>query len=92
MVNAGADSAVWCLVILQALGLASAWLARAGQYSPWGVIYQRVFLGFMALVGTATVAAMAVGPCACLASGTTLMVMVVAAICEFGAVERPAAS
>jgi hypothetical protein len=32
------------------------------------------------------------GPCACLASGTTLMAMVVAAICEFGAIERTATS
>jgi len=92
MVNAGADAAFWCLVTVQVLGLASAWLARAGQHSTRGVTYQLVFLGFMGLVGAATVAAMALGPCACLASGTTLMVMVVAAICEFGAAERAATS
>ena len=72
------------LAIIQALGLASACLARIGEGSIRQTSCQRLFLGCMALVGVSTMFSMFVGPGACVASGATLAVMVLTATWDFG--------
>lgn len=73
-----------CLVVAaQALGLSSAWLARRSEGSAWQSHFQQLFVLSMVLVGVGTIAAMGLGPCSWLASGTTFSVMVVAATCDF---------
>jgi hypothetical protein len=63
--------------------LGSAWLARRSEGSAWQPYFQQLFVVSMLLVGLATIAAMGLGPCSWLASGTTFSVMVVAATCDF---------
>ena len=76
---------IYGLAIIQGVGLASACLARWGEGSIRQTSFQRFFLGCLALVGAATMAAMLVGPGACVMSGATMAVMVLTATWDFGA-------
>jgi hypothetical protein len=67
----------------QTLGLGSAWLTRRSEGSPVQKFSQGFFVVSLVLVGAATIAAMGLGPCAWLSSGTTFSVMLVGAICDF---------
>lgn len=80
--------ATWCLVVIQVLGLACAAFARLGEGSVHQTALQRLFVMSMVLVGLSTVAATLVGPVACLVSGTTLAMMMLAATYDSGAARR----
>ena len=75
--------AIYGLAIIQTAGLLSACLARLGEGSTRQAGCQWLFFGCLSLVGLATMVALAVGPGACLASGTTLTVMVLTATWDF---------
>lgn len=76
--------AIYGLAVIQAAGLLSACAARLGEGSVRQACCQWLFFGCLSLVGLATMVALAVGPEACLASGTTLAVMVLTATWDFG--------
>ncbi len=75
---------IYGLAVIQGIGLASACLARWGEGSVRQASFQRLFLGCLALAGASTMAAMLVSPGACVASGATMAVMVLAATWDFG--------
>ncbi|HEY1603509.1 MAG TPA: hypothetical protein VGG64_28155 [Pirellulales bacterium] len=74
---------LWWLAAIQILGLASAWLARVHQGSHRQPASQWVFLLLMALVGATTLAAALTSPSGSVVCGTTLAVMVLAAVWDF---------
>jgi hypothetical protein len=78
------------LTALQVLGLVSAWVARMSEGSSRQTASQRVFLACLALVGTATIIALAIGPGCWLTSATTLSIMILTAICDFRPSRREA--
>lgn len=73
----------WLFGAVQIAGLASAWAARLSQGSPRQASWQRLFFGWLAVVGGATVFALRLGPVCWLASGATLAIMVLIATCDF---------
>lgn len=76
-------SVIWCLLgTIEVLGLTSAWVARLSEGSRRQTSCQRVFLGFLALVGGATIISVALGLGCWLASGTTLLLMVLTVTCD----------
>ncbi len=79
------ETSVICRLLLavQLLGLFSAWIARLSEGSSRQAISQRFFLGFLVLVGAATLVAFGLGPGYWLSSGAVLSVMVLAATCDF---------
>jgi hypothetical protein len=78
----------WSLGVIQVVGLLSAWLARLNEGSTRQVWCHWLFVACLALIGLATMAFVAIGARYWLASGTTLSVMVLAAVWDF----RPHAS
>ena len=77
------DTAIWFLTALQALGLASAWLARVSEGSRFQAACQSLFLLCLCLLGVATAAALTIGPGSCMSCGLTLSIMCVGVICDF---------
>ena len=77
-------SLIYALAVVQVVGLASACLARMGEGSIRQTSCQRLFFGCLAMVGAATMIAMAIGPGACVASGAMMAVMVLTATWDFG--------
>ena len=80
---------VWSLIFVQIAGLISAWLARLSEGSRTQAPCQWLFLALLGLVGTATMAAVTLGPRYWLASGATLGVMILGAVWDFRAQPRP---
>jgi len=79
-----------CLILVaQALGLGSAWLARRSEGSPWQSRFQRLFVFSLFFMGVVTILAMGLGPCGWLTSGTTFSLMVLAATCDFRDQSQP---
>lgn len=76
------------LYCIQIMGVATALLARLSERSALQSWCHAMFFASLILMGVATVASLTVGPGMTLASGATLAVMAVAAVCEF----RPAAN
>ncbi|MBI2827048.1 MAG: hypothetical protein HYX69_20435 [Planctomycetia bacterium] len=74
---------LWWLIVIQPLGLASAWMARVHEGSRHEAHCQRAFLVLLLAVGVTTLAAALTGPGSCLVSGTTLAIMVLAAVSDF---------
>ena len=74
---------LWFLVAVQFLGFLSACAARLSEGSSRQTTVQNVFLGVLALMGAATVAAFFVGPGWWLACSTTLAVMILTVTCDF---------
>jgi hypothetical protein len=75
---------------IQIVGLISAWLARfteGSQHQHW---YQRLFFVCLLMLGMATIAAMHSSPGACVMTGATFAVMVLAATWDFSASKRAA--
>ena len=79
----------WLLLAVQLLGLFSAWIARLSEGSSHQAISQRFFLGFLVLVGAATLVALGQGPGYWLSSGVALSVMVLVATCDFNRSQQP---
>jgi hypothetical protein len=79
---------VGALGVLQIAGLASACLARLSEGSPREASCQWIFFALLALTGGATMTTFALGTGHWLSPGTTLSVMVLAAIWDFRA-HRP---
>lgn len=80
-------SIVKCVMLtLQVLGLATACLTRTSQGSRMQSTVQLFFFVSLLLVGAGTIVAIGLGPGYWMASGATLSLMVVAAVCEF---DRP---
>ncbi len=73
----------WFLAGVQVIGLLSAWLARLSEGSCNQVWCQRLFVACLAIMGMTTMAFVAVGTRQWLASGTTMSVMVLAAVWDF---------
>ena len=71
------------LGLIQILGLASAWLARAFEGSRKQASFQFLFLGCLFIVGLATLASLMLTPDSWYLSGITLPLMVVAATGDF---------
>ena len=76
--------AVWSVVGIQLVGLASVWLARASEGLTLQKPFQWLLLACLALVGGATMLSVSMGPGFWLTSGATLSVMVVAALFDGG--------
>lgn len=79
---------VGLLFSIQLLGVVSAVLARLSERSALQSWCQGLFLASLGLMGLVTAASLSLGPGMTLASGATLAVMAVAAVCEL----RPAAN
>ena len=79
----------WSLVVVQSIGLLSAWLARLSEGSSCQTSCQRFFLACLVLVGMGTIASLALAPGCWLASGATFSLMVVATTCDFRRCRRP---
>lgn len=77
------SAALWILVGIQAMGLISAIMARVGEGSPRQTASHACFFACLAIVGAATVMALAVGPGCWITSATTLAVMVLIVTCDF---------
>jgi len=73
----------WLLVALQFFGVSCGCAVRLSEGSPLQGIGQGVFFTALALMGTATVAALAVGPGVWLACSAALAVMVLTVTCDF---------
>ena len=73
----------WSMGLLQVAGLVSAWLARFSEGSPRQTYCQWFFMACLGLVGFSIMLSMAFGTRYWLASGTTLSVMILAAIWDF---------
>jgi hypothetical protein len=84
MTNVQLDASWWCLAVLVLAGLASAWFARLSEGSAVQTLFQRIFLGCLALVGGAAILSALVGQGSALASGAALSVMAVAATFDAG--------
>lgn len=74
---------LWWVSAVLPLGLASAWLARVHEGSRNQSTAQWMFVVLLALVGATTIGAAAATPAWCLTCGTTLAIMVLAAIWDF---------
>ncbi len=74
---------LWWYAVVQGIGLGSAWFARLHVGSRRQSAMQWLFLLLMALVGATTLAAALTSPAGCLVCGTTLAVMVLAAVWDF---------
>ena len=79
-----AQLAFWFMVAVQVAGLASACLARASLGGNAQVSCQRVFLGCLALVSTATMLSLALSHASWLVCSTTLSLMILSAVWDFG--------
>jgi hypothetical protein len=79
----------WSLGAAQFVGLASAWLARLSEGSKSQAPCQWLFFACLGLIGLLTLATIGLGPGYSLACGTTLAVMVLAAIWDFRAAAHP---
>lgn len=75
---------VFLFSLIQAAGLASAWLARLSEGSAHQAPCHWLFFGLLAAVGATIMVSIALGT-GWLASGATLSVMVLAAIWDFRA-------
>jgi len=73
---------------VQLVGLASGWLARASAGSSYQGVCQQFFLVCLGLVGFATLISPDLRPGWWLSCGTTLCVMVLTALCDFGQFRR----
>lgn len=73
----------WTMGVVQVVGLLSAWLTRLSEGSCRQAWCQTLFFGCLALMGLATMAFVALGTQHWLGSGTTLSVMVLAAVWDF---------
>jgi hypothetical protein len=71
------------LIVIQLLGLSSAWLARICEAAAYRQLVQSVFLGCLVLVAASTMVALGLGPCGWVASGATLSLMVLTVTCDF---------
>jgi hypothetical protein len=71
---------VYVLGILQIAGLASAWLARLTEGTSRQHAYQWLFFGFLGLIAAATMASAALDHVHWLTTGTTLGIMMLAAV------------
>jgi hypothetical protein len=80
----GPTTALAFLVVIQIIGLASAWMTRLGEGSVTQRFYQAFFVGWLSLVGLATFGALMLGPESCMICGTTLAVMALTATWDFG--------
>ena len=74
----------WLFGIVQAIGLTSACVARLSQGSRRQTSCQRAFFGSLAVVGGAGIFSLDLGPGCWLVSGTTLSLMVLIAVWDFG--------
>jgi hypothetical protein len=81
--------AVYLLGAVQILGLVSAAMTRLSEGSGWQPATQNLFFVCLALVGTQTMLAPALGLVGYwLPSAATLSVMVIAATCDFSRAQR----
>lgn len=72
------------LLLVQALGLASMWLARSSEGSASEVRQQRMFFAALVLVGLTTAGSVMLGPGEFLISGTTFATMMLGAVWDPG--------
>jgi hypothetical protein len=77
------SSFIWVLAIVQVAGVISAWLARLSEGSRGQDSCHRLFFGFLALMGLATMYSVALGPRYLLFACISLSVMVLVAIWDF---------
>jgi hypothetical protein len=73
----------WLLALVPVIGMSSAWVARATQGSARERLCQWLFLACLAAVGTVTLASFGLNPAASFLPGTTLSLMVLAAVWDF---------
>jgi len=77
-----------CLLIISLVGIASAWAARLSIGTQMQTACQRLFFASMALVGATTLCGLWMGPGVFMATGTSLAVMSLVAVCDFSAADR----
>ena len=83
MLHVSAPAAMWILVSLQCVGLASAVFARLSEGSSGQAVGQWLFLLSLGLVGLGTMVALSMGPGYWLSSAATLSLMIIAGTCDF---------
>lgn len=76
-------AAFWLWVLVQALGLLSAWLVRVNEGSTGQAASHASFYISLAVVGSVTIITLGMGSGCWLASATTLALMVLMATCDF---------
>jgi hypothetical protein len=77
------STGLWLWAIIHVLGLVSAWLARVSECSGHYNLGYSLFLGCLAMVGIATVIALASGPGLWVISAAILAVMILIGTCDF---------
>ncbi len=78
----------WAFVLLQLLGILTAWFARITEGSSVQALFQWVFLLSLLLIGVATMWAWQSGGAYWLLSCATLGAMTLAAVCDFQNADR----
>jgi hypothetical protein len=81
----------WLFVVVEVVGLASAWLARLSAGSRRQTPCQCLFLACLALVGGAAFVSLGFGPGCWLVSSVTLSLMILTVTCDFSRSRQPAA-
>jgi hypothetical protein len=76
--------AVWLVILVQAVGLLSVWLARASEGLTLERRFRWLFLACLGLVAGSTMVGLSLGPGFWLTSGVTLSAMVVTGIFDSG--------
>jgi len=86
----GTEAVVLSLVLgfSQLLGLVTALTTRLSEGSKYQGLFQFFFLAYLALMGAATMVALAIAPGAWLGFGATCSLMVVTAITDFRRPQR----
>jgi hypothetical protein len=79
----------WLLIAVQAMGIASAGLARLSVGSSRQALFQWMFILLLGFVAAATGVAAVSGPHNWLMSGATLAVMIMMVVCDFRQSQSP---
>jgi hypothetical protein len=77
------NTIAWGLAAVHLLGIGSAWLARVSEGTNRQLTLQLLFLLLLILVALGTWPALMIGRGQCLASGTTLAIMVLMVVWDF---------
>jgi hypothetical protein len=93
-INPTAGLLLSLLVLLQAAGLASAWLARLTLRArpAAAATCQAVFYTLLSLVALSTMISLTASPAMWLLSGGTLALMILTVLCDFSAAAQPVAA
>lgn len=78
-----ATTLLWLFIVIQVVGLTSAFIARISEGYCCQTLCQRIFLLCLVLVSVSAVIGPQLGPGYSLLSGSSLAFMVLGAVCDF---------